>query len=222
METLFNLPYIPKASHKIYKLYLFYAEGNIEINMLYQSIRGTFRHFVFRLFSLVRKTECLFISYLPFSIVRLIFDNFILCLLRFFHISFFCYRFIIYPFYHFLYSLFIFPLSILRFLFPFVLHSFFCFLILYSFFFFLPFFFFSFSLCLFFSPFSVFLFLFTFFLFLPCIFFFSLRPIPSNLCWHISRHFSPFPCELRLVPARLQTLTWRTLCRSKAGKKFLQ
>ena len=150
METLFNLPYIPKASHKIYKLYLFYAEGNIEINMLYQSIRGTFRHFVFRLFSLVRKTECLFISYLPFSIVRLIFDNFILCLLRFFHISFFCYRFIIIPFIiffiHFSFSLYQYFVSF----FPFVLHSFFCFLILYSFFFFLPFFFFSFSLCLFF------------------------------------------------------------------------
>ena len=140
--------------------------------MLYQSIRGTFRHFVFRLFSLVRKTECLFISYLPFSIVRLIFDNFILCLLRFFHISFFCYRFIIYPFYHFLYSLFIFPLSILRFLFSFCSS----FIFLFSYFIFL-FFLFTFFLFLYVFFFSIFCIPFSFYLFpFPSLHFFLFSP----------------------------------------------
>ena len=180
-------------------------------------IRGTFRHFVFRLISLVRKTECLFISYFPFSIVRLIFDNFILCLLRFFIFPFSAtvLSFLSFSLFTFLFSLY----QYFVFLFSFF-YSFFSFLILYSFFLF-TFFLFS----LFFIPFSIspfFVFLFTFFLFLSSIFFFSLRRIPSNLCWHISRHFSPFPCEFRLVPGRLQTLTWRTLCKSKAEKEFLK
>ena len=133
------------------------------------AIRGTFRHFVFHLVSLVRKTECLFISYFLILTVRLICDNFILCLLRFFISFLFLLPFYPLSFSSFsLFTFFIFPLSIFRF--PFFLFSLFIFLFsyLYSFSFFL--FLYSFFL---FSIFLFFLFLYSFF-FLP--FSFSFLP----------------------------------------------
>lgn len=111
-------------------------------------IRVTF-HFRFRLVSCVRKSECLLISYFPFSIARSIIDNLILYSLRFSlffllhcHILFFLVS--LNPFLSFFLSSFsIFHLSI--------------FLFSYFPFFFIPFFF---------LPFFVFLFQFSLFLFL--------------------------------------------------------
>ena len=131
----------------------------------FRAIRGTCCHFVFRLISLVRKTECPFISYFLFLIVQSIFDNFILCFLLFslffllnIHIFFSWFRFILFfiPFSIFHLSIFRFSFSYFPFFFffiPFLFYLFSLFLFLFSFFlntfFFLPF---NFNL-LFFSPF---------------------------------------------------------------------
>ena len=127
----------------------------------FRAIRGTCCHFVFRLISLVHKTECPFISYFLFLIVQSIFDNFILCFLLFslffllnIHIFFpgsalsfslFLFQFFIYLFFVFLFPIFLFSFSLFLFLFLYTV-------------FILPFFFISYSFLLF----SKYLFLLTF------------------------------------------------------------
>ena len=133
----------------------------------FRAIRGTCCHFVFRLISLVHKTECPFISYFLFLIVQSIFDNFILCFLRFslffllnihilfswfrfilffipfsiFHLSIFRFSFSYFPFFFFLYSFIPFSFSVfIPFFFLLILFSFFLFYFLLYFFFFSPFF----------------------------------------------------------------------------------
>ena len=145
-------------------------------------IRGSFRHFVFRVVSLVRKTECLFISYFPFSIVPSIFDNFIQYFPRF-SLFFLLNIQILFSWFHFILFFIpfsIFHLSIFRFSFSYFSFSFF----LFSLFLFL----FPYTVFLF-TFFSFFYFIFSLFLFLFSLFLNTSFFLPFNFNFPFSASF---------------------------------